>query len=84
MSSKELMENIRFAKDLLIKPFFSEEGQGKQIKYVIDLKDSFLTGSVLVKGQEMDLIKEWIGKTHLVTELIFKATRDGFTASSFH
>ena len=85
MSSKEIMEGLSFVKDILIKPYFDEQGEGKRLKYVIDLKDSFLTQSTLVKsGEELDLLKEWIGKAFLVTELIFRATKDGFTASAFH
>jgi len=30
------------------------------------------------------MIKEWLNKSYVVTELIFRATKDGFTASAFH
>ena len=43
MSSKEIMDGLSFVKDILIKPYFDEQGEGKRLKYVIDLKDSFLT-----------------------------------------
>ena len=42
MSSKELMDGLNYVKDVLIKPYFSEEGEGKRLKYVIELKDNFL------------------------------------------
>ena len=42
LSSKEIMDSINFAKDVLIKPFFDEEGEGKRIRYVIEMKDNFL------------------------------------------
>jgi len=42
MSSKELMECLNFAKEILIKPFFDEQTDGRRIKYVIDMKDNFL------------------------------------------
>jgi hypothetical protein len=35
MSSKEIMEGLNFVKQILIKPFFDENGEGKKIKYVI-------------------------------------------------
>lgn len=85
MSSKELMDGLNFVKEILIKPFYDENGEGKRIKYVIDMKDSFLNGSTIVKSAEdIDLIKEWTGKVYLVTELIYRATKDGFTAVNFH
>jgi len=42
MSSKELMDGLNFVKEILIKPFYDEKGEGKRIKYVIEMKDSFL------------------------------------------
>jgi hypothetical protein len=85
MSSKELMNGLNFVKEILIKPFYDENGEGKKIKYVIDMRDSFLQGSTIVKSAEdLDLLKEWTGKSYLVTELIYRATKDGFTASAFH
>lgn len=85
MSSKELMDGLVFVKDILIKPFYDENGEGRRIRYVIDMKDNFLQGSQILKSvEEIDLIKEWTNKNYLVTELIFRASKDGFTASSFH
>ncbi len=81
MSSKEMMDGLNFVKQILIKPFYDENGEGKRIKYVIDMKDCFLQGSTIVKSPEdVELLKEWTGKSHLVTELIYRATKDGFTA----
>jgi len=49
------------------------------------MKDCFLQGSSLVKtAEEIELIREFTGKSYLVSELIYKATKDGFTASAFH
>ena len=42
MSSKELLDGLNFVKEILIKPFFDENTEGKRIKYVIDMKDNFL------------------------------------------
>jgi hypothetical protein len=42
MSSKELMDGLNFVKQILIKPFFDENNEGKRIKYVIEMKDAFL------------------------------------------
>lgn len=78
------MDGLNFVKDILIKPYFDENNEGKRIKYVIDMKDSFLTGTTLLKSEEIDLVKEWMAKSLIVTELIFRATKDGFTASAFH
>ena len=36
------MDSLKFAKDVLINPFFDEEGEGRRIKYVIEMKDNFL------------------------------------------
>lgn len=75
------MDGLNFVKEILIQPFYTEEGEGRRIKYVIDLKDSFLHQSTIIKSsEEMDMIKEWMGKSFVVTELLFKATKDGFTA----
>ena len=30
------------------------------------------------------MMKEWLGKNLLFTELLYKATRDGFDAPKFH
>ena len=85
MSSKEMMDGLNFVKEILIKPFFDENNEGKRIKYVIDMKDSFLQQSTIVKSvEDIELVREYMGKAYLVTELIFRATKDGFTASAFH
>jgi len=79
------MDNLNFVKDILIKPYFDENNEGKKIKFVIEMKDAFLQGSSILKSsEEIDMIKEWFGKSYIVTELIFRATKDGFTANSFH
>jgi hypothetical protein len=49
MSSKEIIDGLQYAKDVLIQPFFPEEGMGRRIRYVIDIKDNFLADSVLIK-----------------------------------
>jgi len=56
MSSKEMMEALVFVKDILIKPYFNTESpEGRRIRYVIDMKDSFLSGSSLVTNiQDLD------------------------------
>ena len=57
-NSKEIMDGIKLAKEVLINPYFSEEGEGKKIinnditshlyivgrklKYIINMKDTFL------------------------------------------
>ena len=84
MSSKELMEGLTFVKNLLIKPYFNENNEGNRIQYVIDLKDNLLQASSLLKGDDVNLIKEWLGTSYTITELIFKASKDGFTSSAFH
>lgn len=79
------MDGLNFVKEILIQPFYTEEGEGRRIKYVIDLKDSMLQNSTIIqKMEEIDMIKEWMGKSFVVTELLFRATKDGFTAQSFH
>jgi hypothetical protein len=35
-------------------------------------------------GEDIDQIKEWLGKSYVITESIFRASKDGFTASAFH
>ena len=47
MSSKELIEYFRNVKKFLINPFLSEE-KIKEVKYIIEIKESFLVGSELV------------------------------------
>jgi len=42
MSSLELMNGLSFVKDVLIKPYYNENNEGRRIKYVIDMKDNFL------------------------------------------
>ena len=84
MSSKEIMDGLNFVKQILIKPYYDENTEGKRLKYVIEMKDSFLQGSLIVKADEADLIKEWMGKCYIVTELLFRASKDGFSASNFH
>jgi len=42
MSSLELMNGLNFVKDVLIKPYYNENNEGRRIKYVIDMKDNFL------------------------------------------
>lgn len=42
MSSKEIMDGFNLVKQILIKPFYDEEGEGKKIKYIIEIKDSLL------------------------------------------
>ena len=42
MSSKEIMDGIKSAKDVLMNPYFPEEGEGKRLKYIIEMKDNFL------------------------------------------
>ena len=46
------MEGIKFAKEVLINPYFSEEGDGRRLKYVIDMRDNFLQGSTIVKDSK--------------------------------
>lgn len=85
MSSLELMNGLEFVKNLLIKPYFNENNEGKKIQYVIELKDSFLSQSTLVKSaEEINLLKEWMGTSYIITEPMYRASKDGFTASSFH
>ena len=85
MSSKELMDGLNFVKDILIKPFFSEDEEGKHLKYLIDLKDNFLQGSLLIKeSKDLKMLKGFMGSTVVVTELIYRATKDGFSSSTFH
>jgi len=85
MSSQELMTGLNFVKDVLIKPFYDENNEGRRIKYVIDMKDSFLPGSLIVKSNdELDLMKEWLNKSYIVSELLYRGTKDGFSASVFH
>ena len=85
MSSKEMMEGLNSVKDILIKPFYSSEEDEKRLKFVIEMKDNFLEGSDLCKTtKEKNQIKEFMGSCYVVTELIYKATKDGFSASSFH
>jgi len=68
----------------LIKPYFNDDNEAKRIKYVIEMKDNFLGGSKLLKDAEIDLLKEWVGYSYCATELIYTASKDGFSASSFH
>jgi hypothetical protein len=49
MSSKDIMDGLTYVKDVLIQPFYPEEGVGKRIKYVIDIRDNFLQESQLIK-----------------------------------
>jgi len=85
MSSLELMNGLNFVKGVLIKPFYDENNEGRRIKYVIDMKDNFLNQSSILKTtEEFDLLKEWVNKSFAVTELIYKGSKDGFTASKFH
>jgi len=42
MSSLELMNGLNFVKDVLIKPYYNENNEGRRIKYVIDMKYNFL------------------------------------------
>lgn len=85
MSSKELMDGLNFVKDVLIKPYYNENNEGRKIRYVIDLKDNFLQGSNLVKDQaDIDLLREWLKNEVLVTELLYRGSKDGFQAATFH
>jgi len=80
-----MMNGLNFVKDVLIKPYFDENGEGRKIKYVIDMKDAFLGGSTLIKNQdEILLLREWLKSEYIVTELIFRGSKDGFTSSAFH
>jgi dynactin complex subunit len=66
-------------KDLLIQPFYTEENEGRRLKYVIDMKDNFLAGSVIIKNlKEADLVKEYMEASFIPTELLYRATKDGF------
>ena len=78
------MEGFSLCKEILIQPFFSEDGEGKRLKYIIDMKDNFLEDSTLVNGEGRKLLKEYTGYVIAVTELIYRASKDGFTAKSFH
>jgi len=85
LSSKEIMDGLNFVKDVLIKPYFAEEGEGRRLRYVIEMKDNFLQGSTLITSlKEQDLLKEYMGTSYIVTELIYRATKDGFQSSIFH
>jgi hypothetical protein len=48
------------------------------------LKDNFLIGSELVKNKDVDLLKDFIGNNYCMTELLYKATTDGFLCDHFH
>ena len=62
-----------------------EENEGKRIKYVIKIDDNFLEGSSLVTDkEEVNLLKEYLNSTFIITELLYVGTRDGFSSSNFH
>ena len=85
MSSKELMQGINFAKEILIQPYFSDEAEGKRLKYIIDMKDNFLEGSLLIQtSEDKNMLKEFTGFTIAVTELLYRASKNGYSASTFH
>lgn len=49
------------------------------------MKDNFLEDSVIIKtSEDKKLLKEFTGFTIAVTELLYRATKDGFSASNFH
>jgi hypothetical protein len=51
----------------------------------VGLKDNFLDDSILITKKEQKLmIKEWLGKDVVVTSLIYRASRDGYDAASYH
>jgi hypothetical protein len=59
--------------------------ENRRIKYVIDMKDNFLVGSILVKSlSEVDLLREYLNASFCATELLYRATKDGWSASNFH
>jgi hypothetical protein len=82
MSSKEIIEYFRNVKRFLINPFFSpEDDTGRALKYIIEVKESFLMGSELVTDiDELLWLKGNFGKIFNITELIYKGTKDGFSA----
>jgi hypothetical protein len=40
--------------------------------------------SIITKGPDVKLLKSWITNSHIKFKLIYKATKDGFTAAAFH
>lgn len=85
MSSKDIIESLQFVKDLLIQPYYHDENEGRRLKYVIDMKDNFLGGSLIIKNlKDSDLLREYLDTSYCVTELVYRASQDGFQAASFH
>ena len=73
------MDGLSYVKSVLIQPFYSEEGEGRRIKYVLEMKDNFLQGTTLLKNlSEYDLLREYLDSSYTPTELIYKGTKDGF------
>ena len=43
-----------------------------------------MEGSLLVNSDEKKLIKDYTGFTIAVTDIVYRGTKDGFQASTFH
>jgi hypothetical protein len=51
----------------------------------VGIKNNFLEDSLLITTKEDKLmLKEWLGKDVIVTNLIYRASRDGYDAQSYH
>jgi hypothetical protein len=48
------------------------------------MRDNFLAGSELVKNKDIDLLREYMGNSYCVTELLYRGTTDGFQCATYH
>jgi hypothetical protein len=86
LESKQIMNAYAIAKDILLKPFLVKSAELEQLKTMGRRKKTeFLEGTKLVESkEEKALLNVWINMPNVQTDLLYRATADGFTAAKFH
>jgi len=67
-----------------IHPFFNEQLSIANSIFEFNSTNAVNIDSKLIKGEQASLLKKWISNGTVRFKLIYRGTRDGFSASTFH
>jgi len=67
-----------------IRPFFDKQLSIANPIFEFNSTNAVSIDSKLIKGEQASMLKKWISNGTVRFKLIFRGTRDGFSASTFH
>jgi hypothetical protein len=86
LQSKDISNAHQIAKRILFSPYLTNSTEIKQLEDMGSRKKSdFLDGSLLIDNRgDANLIELWINLKEIQSELLYRGSRDGFGAATFH